>query len=98
MTYLTKDAVPGDIVTIELRKKKKGLMEGRLREVTTFSPLRDTPRCEHFDHCGGCNWQNLQYAEQIKLKNRRVTEQLRRLAGLTDFEALPILGAESIYN
>jgi 23S rRNA (uracil1939-C5)-methyltransferase len=98
MTYLTKDAVPGDIVTIELRKKKKGLLEGRLKEVTTFSPLRDTPRCEHFDHCGGCNWQNLQYVEQIKLKERRVKEQFRRLAGLTDYESLPILGAEEIYH
>jgi 23S rRNA (uracil1939-C5)-methyltransferase len=97
-TYLTKDAVPGDVITIEVRKKKKGFLEGRLMEVTTPSPMREEPRCAHFEHCGGCNWQNLQYAEQIRLKDRRVTEQLRRIAGMTDFEALPILGSEEIFN
>lgn len=98
MTYLTKEAVPGDTVTIEVRRKKKGLLEGRLVEVTSPSPWREEPRCAHFNHCGGCNWQNLQYPEQIRLKERNVKEQLRRIAGMTDFESMPILGSKEIFN
>lgn len=97
-TYFCTGAVPGDTVTLELRRKRKGALEGIVREVTDLSPFRAQPECAHFDHCGGCNWQNFQYEQQLAVKERRVKEQLRRLAGLTDFEALPIKGSEAIYH
>lgn len=97
-TYFCSGAVPGDTVTLELRRKRKGFIEGNVKEVTSPSAWRTTPECAHFDHCGGCNWQNFQYDQQIALKERRVKEQIRRLAGLTEFEALPILGSETVYH
>jgi len=96
--YMCKDAVPGDTVSLEMRRKKKGVKQGVVKEITKYSPLRTNPVCEHFEHCGGCNWQNLDYAEQMGFKERRVKEQIRRLAGLTDFESFPILGSEEIYH
>lgn len=95
--FMCKDTVPGDVVSLEMRRKKKGVRQGVVKEITKYSPLRTKPICEHFDHCGGCNWQNLKYTEQLGFKERRVKEQIRRLAGLTDFDALPILGSDEIY-
>ena len=96
--FMCKDAVPGDVVSLEMRRKKKGVRQGVVKEITKHSDLRIEAVCEHFDHCGGCNWQNLKYSEQLGFKERRVKEQIRRLAGLTDFESLPILGSEQIYE
>lgn len=97
-TYLCEGGVPGDVVTVELRKKKKSYMEAVVRQVTSPSPMRVEPECGHFGHCGGCNWQNLDYREQLRLKEERVKGQLQRLGGLRDFETLPILGSETIYQ
>ena len=96
--FMCKDVVPGDVVSLEMRRKKKGVRQGVVKEITKQSPLRTESVCEHFNHCGGCNWQNLQYAEQLKFKERRVKEQIRRIAGLTEFESLPILGSQEIYH
>ncbi|GAB5539116.1 MAG: 23S rRNA (uracil(1939)-C(5))-methyltransferase RlmD [Salibacteraceae bacterium] len=98
IAYLTKDAVPGDIVTIESRRKKKGMPFGMVTEITKKSELRVEPACEHFEHCGGCSWQNLDYQDQIRFKEQRVFEQIRRIAGLEDFEKRPILGSKAIYH
>ncbi|MCO4805030.1 MAG: 23S rRNA (uracil(1939)-C(5))-methyltransferase RlmD [Flavobacteriales bacterium] len=98
IAYLCQDAVPGDVVTLEIRRKKKGMPFGRVQEITTLSPLRVDPVCAHFDHCGGCNWQNLGYQDQLSFKENRVFQQLRRIAGESEFEALPILGSKQIYH
>ncbi|MEX2595750.1 MAG: 23S rRNA (uracil(1939)-C(5))-methyltransferase RlmD [Salibacteraceae bacterium] len=96
--FLTTNAVPGDVVSIEVRRKKKGLKEGVVTEFETISPDRVEAVCKHFSNCGGCNWQNLDYAKQIEHKERNVLQQIRRIAGISDFQAEPILGAEHIYN
>lgn len=64
--------IPGDQVIVELVKKRKGLYESRLLEITTPSPDRMTPRCIHFGSCGGCRWQQISYADQLKIKEDRI--------------------------
>jgi len=96
--YLCTSAVPGDVVTVEVRKKRKGMKEGVVKAVTSLSPDRTKPRCTHFEHCGGCNWQNLIYSKQIEYKERKVKEQIRRIGNLEAREILPILGAFETYN
>lgn len=98
IAYLTKDAVPGDTVTIESRRKKKGMPFGIVTEITKKSDLRVEPVCAHFDHCGGCSWQNLDYKDQIRFKEQRVFEQIRRIAGINEFEKRPILGSSNLYE
>ncbi|MEZ4721681.1 MAG: 23S rRNA (uracil(1939)-C(5))-methyltransferase RlmD [Flavobacteriales bacterium] len=98
VAYLCRDAVPGDVVTLQLGRNKKGMKQGRVQEITKLSDLRIDPKCAHFDYCGGCNWQNMDYAKQVEFKERRVKEQLRRIAGLQGFEALPIMGSKEIYE
>jgi len=98
VTFMTKDAVPGDIVSIRIKKNKKNYKEGQMVSVDTPSPMRLEPKCEHFDHCGGCSWQNLDYAKQIAYKESRVNQQITRIAHIDDYKAIPILGSEWIYE
>ena len=49
------------------------------------SPDRVEARCAHQNYCGGCSWQELDYAKQIEYKERNVLQQLRRIGGLTEF-------------
>jgi 23S rRNA (uracil1939-C5)-methyltransferase len=90
-------AVPGDIVRIRVIKKKKNLAEAVVEELITPSTMRTDPTCEHFGVCGGCKWQHVAYEEQLKFKSQHVLDCFHRLGGLSDFEALPILGCESSF-
>lgn len=96
-TILVKDAVPGDIVNVEVYKKKSSYMEANAIEVLKASEYRVTPRCEHFGVCGGCKWQNLSYEAQLKFKHDEVANNLLRIGGFQDLEITPILGSSEQY-
>ena len=85
--------VPGDIVDVQIRRKKHSFAEGEVVRIVTPSPKRIAPKCEHFGLCGGCKWQNVPYSEQIAYKERQVREQLTRIGKieLPDFD--PIKGS-----
>ncbi len=87
-------AIPGDIVDIQITQKRKSYMEGYITKFHEYSKLRVDAFCEHFGMCGGCKWQSLPYAEQLKFKQRQVTDQLRRIGRVNLDEVSPILGSE----
>lgn len=91
--YMLTGAVPGDVATVSLRKNKKSYKEAILKSVDQPSPDREEPSCAHFEHCGGCNWQNFNYSKQIELQGAKVNQQIRRIGGFEGFESLPIMGA-----
>jgi 23S rRNA (uracil1939-C5)-methyltransferase len=74
--------VPGDVVDVQVRSKRRRFMEGYAVRWVRRSPLRAEPFCEHFGVCGGCSWQNLPYAEQLRFKGQQVEDQLRRIGHL----------------
>ncbi len=86
--------VPGDVVDIQIKKKRHSYCEGEVVRFVEYSKVRETPMCEHFGVCGGCKWQNLPYAEQLKAKQKQVYDQLRRIGKVELPEFLPILGSE----
>ncbi len=90
----TTFAVPGDVVDIQITNKRKSYLEGYVVRYHEYSPLRTEPFCEHFGMCGGCKWQNLPYAEQLKFKQKQVVDQLTRIAKVELPEVSPILGSE----
>ena len=92
-----KGVVPGDSAEILVLKKRKGRIEGLLQAITTYSPHRVEPACQHFGTCGGCKWQNLDYATQLQQKEIVVENALTRLGKVEVGEWLPILGAENPY-
>ncbi len=75
-------AVPGDVVDVQIRSRRRRFMEGYVVRWVERSPLRAEPFCEHFGVCGGCSWQNLPYAEQLKFKQQQVFDQLSRIGRL----------------
>ncbi|MBP7097689.1 MAG: 23S rRNA (uracil(1939)-C(5))-methyltransferase RlmD [Prevotella sp.] len=85
--------VPGDIVDIQITRKKHSFMEGRVVKFIQYSNVRATPMCSHFGICGGCKWQNLPYEEQLKAKQQQVFDQLTRIGKIELPEINPILGS-----
>lgn len=71
--------VPGDVVDVQLFKKKKNFAEGRAVKFHHYSELREEAFCSHFGTCGGCRWQNLQYAHQLKYKQKQVVDAFERI-------------------
>lgn len=92
----TTFAVPGDLVDIQITNKRHSYMEGYVVKYHEYSPLRVQPFCEHFGMCGGCKWQNLPYSEQLKFKQKQVTDQLTRISRVELPETLPIIGSANI--
>lgn len=86
-------AVPGDVVDVQLTRKKKSYAEGRVIQLHTPSPERVTPFCKHFGTCGGCTWQDLSYAAQTGHKRQEVVDNLQRLGGLELPEVPPTLAS-----
>ena len=94
LVILIDNAVPGDICDIQIYKKKKGLAEGRAVNFHKYSADRIQPVCSHFDHCGGCTRQNINYDKQLFFKQKAVEDALTRI-GKVDFPAInPIIGSE----
>ncbi|MBR9831627.1 23S rRNA (uracil(1939)-C(5))-methyltransferase RlmD [bacterium] len=93
LVIFLNNAVPGDVVDIQVYKKKRNYVEGKAIKFHKYSDKRVEPFCEHFGVCGGCKWQFLSYEDQLGYKAKQVKDNLERLAKieLPDFE--PILGA-----
>lgn len=91
------DAVPGDVVTVQITKKKKAYYQGKVIAIESPSPYRITPICQHFTYCGGCKWQQMQYPQQLHHKQKEVENNLTRLGHLQLPEVSPILGSEKTF-
>ena len=89
--------VPGDVVDIQVYKKKKNYAEGRAVKFHSLSPLRIEAACPHFGVCGGCKWQTMNYQAQLEAKQRQVRDNLERLGGIDCSQMRPICGSENIY-
>ncbi len=90
-------AAPGDVVDVQVYKKRRNFYEGRVVAFKKKSELRVEPRCSHFGLCGGCKWQHLDYENQKHLKWQQVKDSLDRIAKVDYPEVLPIIGAGKTY-
>jgi len=86
-------AAPGDIVDLQVVKKKKSYLEAKVTKTHKASDLRIEPKRSHFGTCGGCKWQHLPYSEQAKFKHQQVKDHLERIGKLDTSSMRPILGA-----
>jgi 23S rRNA (uracil1939-C5)-methyltransferase len=89
--------IPGDVVDLRVTRKRKKYLEGRVIRFHKYSDDRIEPRCIHFGVCGGCKWQHLPYALQLRFKEKQVRDNLKRIgkADLPDIK--PIIGSDEIY-
>ena len=94
---LIDNAVPGDEVTVQIFKKRKGFYEGKAIAFSRYSDKRTTPVCPHFGVCGGCKWQNMSYEHQLFYKQKEVEQNLKRIGKIELPPIRPILGSAKNY-
>jgi len=86
--------VPGDVVDLQVKRKKNKYAEAVAVKFHEYSSRRAVPFCQHYGVCGGCKWQCLAYEDQIKYKQKQVTDNLTRIGKIELPEISPILGSE----
>lgn len=94
MVVFVPFVVPGDVVDLQVTRKKSHFMEARPVHFHTYSDKRTEPVCEHYGICGGCKWQILPYSEQIRYKQKQVVDNLTRIGKIELPEVTPILGSK----
>ncbi|MDR2970668.1 MAG: 23S rRNA (uracil(1939)-C(5))-methyltransferase RlmD [Bacteroidales bacterium] len=97
LTVFVPFAVPGDIVDVEVFKKKKGYAEARIVSIKTKSQHRVEQECAHFGLCGGCKWQILDYETQLKYKQKQVEDAFHHLGKFEFSTILPIIPSKNRY-
>lgn len=98
MVVFVPYCVPGDIVNLQVTKKKHSFMEARVEQIVRPSAKRCEAVCKHYGTCGGCKWQILPYEEQLKYKQQQVTDNLTRIGKVELPKISPILGSKHIYE
>jgi 23S rRNA (uracil1939-C5)-methyltransferase len=90
----TPNVAPGDVVKLQINRKRKSYSEAIILERLKDSPMRIDAFCSHFGVCGGCKWQHIPYQEQLRQKEKQVKDQLERI-GKLDIETFhPILPSQ----
>ncbi len=94
VVVFVENSAPGDIVDVKVHKQKDGYYEASVVHFHQLSPERVEPFCAHFNLCGGCRWQHLDYATQLKHKQLLVENTFKHLGKIPVQEWQPILGCE----
>lgn len=96
MVIFVPYVVPGDVVDLQLKKKKNSYAEAVAVKFHKYSEKRAEAFCKHYGVCGGCKWQILPYEEQIRYKQKQVTDTLERIGKVPLPETSPIIGSHNI--
>jgi 23S rRNA (uracil1939-C5)-methyltransferase len=94
MVVFVDNAVPEDVVDLQVVYKKKSYMEAVVIHFHSYSPLRAESFCSHFGVCGGCKWQNLAYPQQLAYKQQQVIDALTRIGKINLPACHTIIGSE----
>jgi 23S rRNA (uracil1939-C5)-methyltransferase len=98
MAVFVDQAVPGDQVLIRITRKKKNYAEARVMELRKASPDRVDPPCIYSGFCGGCKWQFLEYAVQLKYKRQHVQESIEHIGQIRDARVHPTIPSPQIFG
>lgn len=97
MVIFVPFVVPGDVVDLEIYRKKKTFAQAKAVKIHKYSEKRVEQKCPHFTQCGGCKWQTLKYSEQVKYKQQQVIDNLERIGKVDCSNMQSILPSENIY-
>ncbi|WP_461879515.1 23S rRNA (uracil(1939)-C(5))-methyltransferase RlmD [Fusicatenibacter sp.] len=97
-TLFVKDTVIGDLAEVKVIKAKKNYGYARLMRLIKPSEHRVEPICPVARPCGGCQLQMLDYAEQLRFKEKKIAENLQRIGGMIEIPMEPIVGMETPFR
>lgn len=92
-----KNVLPGQLVKVLIKKKKKDYYQARLLEIVEKSPMEDKAQCDHYEQCGGCNRQNIDYQKQLTIKYDQVKELFQK-NGFKDINFQGIISSPRIFE
>ena len=97
LVFFVKDAIPNQDVIAKISKIKKNYVEAYSIETIKKSKDQVDPPCEHFEWCGGCTTQQLDYQKQLYFKQKQISDILNKIAGEKDIDINPIIGCEQTF-
>jgi 23S rRNA (uracil1939-C5)-methyltransferase len=98
LAVFVDQAVPGDRVLARIYKKKKNYAEAKTQQILSPSSQRVTAPCPYSGYCGGCKWQFLDYATQLRYKQQHVSEALVHIGVIHDVPVHSTLPSEMIFG
>lgn len=90
--------IPGEVVEAEVTEVKKKFARARLVRLVQASPERVEPRCRYFGQCGGCQYQHLAYAAQLRLKHKQISDLFQRIGGFSGAVIDPVAPCPEPYG
>jgi tRNA/tmRNA/rRNA uracil-C5-methylase (TrmA/RlmC/RlmD family) len=88
----------GETVQAEITELKKSFARARLVSVLKPSPLRVEPRCPYFGTCGGCQYQHISYGEQLRIKQKQITDLFQRIGNIPSALIDPVVPCPREYE
>ncbi|MBI3785595.1 MAG: 23S rRNA (uracil(1939)-C(5))-methyltransferase RlmD [Deltaproteobacteria bacterium] len=88
-----RGVVPGEDVRVVVREDRSSFAYADVTELLSTSADRRQPPCPYLPRCGGCPWQHIDYAAQLRAKEQNLRDHLARTAGLTDVALEPIIAS-----
>jgi tRNA/tmRNA/rRNA uracil-C5-methylase (TrmA/RlmC/RlmD family) len=88
----------GETVEVEITEVKKNFARAKLRRVVQPSPERVEPACRYFAHCGGCQYQHIDYAAQLRLKHKQIADLFQRIGGFGPERIAPVIPCPRPYG
>jgi tRNA/tmRNA/rRNA uracil-C5-methylase (TrmA/RlmC/RlmD family) len=83
--------ITGETVEAEITEVKKNFARAKLLRVVTPAPERVTPECKYFGACGGCQYQHLDYAAQLRVKQKQIADLFERVGKISRAVVAPVI-------
>jgi tRNA/tmRNA/rRNA uracil-C5-methylase (TrmA/RlmC/RlmD family) len=90
--------VVGEEVQVEITEVKKKFARAQLLRVLKPASERVAPPCRYFGECGGCQYQHIEYAAQLRLKHKQITDLFQRIGGLAGTVIEPVIPCQQPYG
>lgn len=90
--------ITGETVEAEITEVKKSFARAKLLRVITPSPQRVTPECRYYTKCGGCQYQHISYAEQLRMKHKQIADLFERVGKISPEKVAPVIGCPQPYH
>ena len=90
--------IPGETAEVEITEVKKNFARAKLLRVLAPAPERVTPQCKYFTHCGGCQYQHIDYAAQLRMKHKQISDLFVRVGKISAEKIAPVIGCPQPYG